>query len=58
MFSANNFKNMKLKDFIKKLEEISKKHGGDLEVIMADDIPVVNPFFLEAEAKVVITDEE
>ena len=36
---------MKLKEFIKKLKKIERKHGNDLEVIMADNIPVVNPVF-------------
>ena len=36
---------MKLKEFIKKLEEIKEKQGGGLEVIMADSIPVVEPIF-------------
>jgi len=52
---------MRLKKFLEKLEEIAKKHGDKLEVIMADDIPVVNPVFSNKYPymnKVVITDEE
>ncbi len=52
---------MKLKKFIQKLENIAKKHGDDAEVIMADNIPVVNPVFSEKypdKKNVVITDEE
>ena len=56
---------MKLKKFIKKLQEIRRKHGEDVEVIMADYIPVVEPVFLSDKYfgdklgnKVVITDEK
>lgn len=52
---------MKLKEFIKKLRSIEKKYGEDLEVVMADYIPVVSPVFSDkyyAEKKVVITDEK
>lgn len=52
--------NMKLRIFIEKLEEIKKEHGEDLEVIMADNIPVVNPVFTDKyfnEERVVITDQ-
>lgn len=52
-------KNMKLKKFIEKLEEIKKEHGGDLDVIMADNISVIDPVFTDKyfnEEKVVITD--
>lgn len=52
---------MKLKKFIKKLQEIRKKYGEDAEVIMADYIPVVKPIFLSDGRlgdKVVITDEK
>jgi hypothetical protein len=51
---------MKLKIFIEKLEEIKKEHGEDLEVIMADNIPVVNPVFTSEyfnKEKIVITDQ-
>ncbi|MFA6171628.1 MAG: hypothetical protein WCW77_03155 [Patescibacteria group bacterium] len=50
---------MKLKDFIKKLKTIEKTQGGNCEVIMADNIPVVSPIFSESyqsKKKVVITD--
>jgi hypothetical protein len=53
---------MKLKDFIKKLEIIVKEKGDDLEVIMADNIPVVSPKFSDRYSKlkscVIITDQE
>ncbi|MFA4937496.1 MAG: hypothetical protein WC575_04425 [Patescibacteria group bacterium] len=52
---------MKLKKFIKKLQEIRRKYGEDAEVIMADYIPVVEPVFSTNEYlgnKVVITDEK
>lgn len=50
---------MKLKNFIKKLEEIKNKHGEDLEIIMADNVPVVEPIFSDQYCgkKVVITDQ-
>jgi hypothetical protein len=51
---------MKIIDFIKKLQRIEKKYGDDLEVIMADDIPVVSPIFstkYHGGNKVVITDQ-
>ncbi|MEA1926126.1 MAG: hypothetical protein U9M90_02675 [Patescibacteria group bacterium] len=52
---------MKLKDFIKKLENIVNKHGNDIEVIMADNISVVNPVFSKkypSGKNVIITDEK
>jgi len=52
---------MKLKEFIKKLQEIKKIHGNNLEVIMADDIPVISPVFSDQYddiKKVVITDQK
>ena len=51
---------MKLKKFIKALEKINKEHGDNLEVVMADNVPVVEPVFSENypdKRKVVITDE-
>lgn len=50
---------MKLKKFIEELEKIKEKQGGNLEVIMADNIPVVEPVFSDKYygKKVVITDE-
>jgi len=51
---------MKLKDFIKKLKNIAEEHGDDAEVIMADEIPVVEPVFSDkysAGKNIVITDE-
>lgn len=50
---------MKLKEFIKKLEEIKKQQGEDLEIIMADNVPVVDPVFSDQYCgkKVVITDQ-
>ena len=50
---------MKLKEFIKKLDKISDEQGDDLDVVMADNIPVVDPIFLDNfcnSKKVVITD--
>ncbi len=53
---------MELKKFIEKLEKIAKKHGNDAKVVMADNIPVVNPIFVKKnyfnKRVVVITDEE
>ena len=53
---------MELKNFIEKLEKIAKKHGDDSKVVMADNIPVVNPVFCKEnyfnDKVVVITDEE
>jgi len=52
---------MKLKKLIKRLEDIKSKYGGDLEVTMADDIPVVDPVILLDKYlgdKVVITDQK
>ena len=53
---------MELKEFIQKLEKIAKEYGDDAKVVMADNIPVVSPVFLEGnhfdEKVVVITDEE
>ena len=36
---------MKLKKFIENLEDISREHGEELEVIMADNIAVIEPVF-------------
>lgn len=52
---------MKLKKFIKRLEKIRDKHGENLEVVMADLIPVVEPLFSSDKylgEKIVITDEK
>lgn len=51
---------MKLKKFIKLLEEVSQKHGDSIDVIMADSIPVVEPFFSNKYKwpSVVITDQK
>lgn len=52
---------MTLEKFIKKLEKIKEKHGENLEVIMADNIPVVEPVFSDKyfnQEKVVITDQK
>jgi len=38
---------MTLKEFIEKLKNIKRKHGGDVEVIMSDGIPIVSPIFKE-----------
>lgn len=49
---------MKIKEFINRLQEISKKHGEEIDVIMADNIPVIDPVFSKnyLGQKVVITD--
>lgn len=52
---------MKLKIFIQELEKLSEKHGDDTEVIMADNVPIINPVFSENypnKKSVVITDEK
>ena len=53
---------MRLKDFIRELKVIAKKKGDNLEVVMADNIPVVSPKFSdkchEPKPCVVITDQE
>ena len=52
---------MKLKKFIKKLENIAEKYGDDIKVIMADNISVVNPVFSKKypnKKNVIITDEK
>ena len=52
---------MKLKEFVQRLDELSEKHGDDTEVIMADNVPVVNPVFSEdypSKKSIVITDKE
>ncbi len=53
---------MTLKQFIKKLEKISEKHGSAMFVVMADDILVVDPVYAEGYGQngnvVVITDQK
>ena len=51
---------MKLKIFIEKLKKIEKEQGENLEVIMADNIPVIEPIFSDKYCgkKVVITDQK
>lgn len=52
---------MKLKKFIKRLQEIKEEYGEDAEVVMADFIPVVEPVFLPNKGSgnsIVITDEK
>lgn len=59
-FNYGFVKNMKLKDFIKKLNNLAQEYGDDIEVIMADEIPVVDPVFSDgysAGENIVITDE-
>ena len=56
-----NIKIMKLQEFIQKLKKFSGKYGDDVEVIMADNIPVVNPVFSTKypnKKSVVITDKK
>ena len=52
---------MKLKKFLEKLEDIKEKYGDKIEVVMADNIPVVEPIF-SAEypngKNVIITDKK
>ena len=50
---------MTLKEFIKKLKKISSEHGENMEVVMADNILVVEPVFLNEYhgGKVIITDQ-
>lgn len=52
---------MKLKKFIQKLERIARKYGDNAEIIMADNVPVVNPVFSKKYPdgkNVIITDKE
>jgi len=51
---------MKLKKFIEKLIKIKKTQGENLQVIMADNIPVTEPVFSNQYngKKVVITDQK
>jgi len=52
---------MKLKKFIQKLENLSKKHGDDTKVIMTDNVSVVNPIFSKRypnKKNIVITDKK
>ena len=51
---------MKLNKFIKLLEKIEEKHGENTEVVMADNIPVVEPVFSDnfLGEKVIITDQK
>lgn len=50
---------MKLKKFIENLKNIEKEQGENLEVVMADNIPVVEPVFSNQyrDKKVIITDQ-
>lgn len=52
---------MILREFIKKLEKIVKKHGNDAKVIMADNVSVVDPVFsgeYPNKKNVIITDQK
>ena len=52
---------MKLKEFIQKLKTLERENGSDSEVILADNVPVVDPVFSKrypARKNVVITDNE
>ena len=52
---------MTIKKFIEKLEKITKKHGGNIQVKMADGIKIVNPVYLNKfinKEAVVITDQK
>lgn len=54
-------KNMKLKKFIEYLEVIQKGCDDDMEVVMADFIPIVEPVLLNSrsgKACVVVTDKK
>lgn len=50
---------MNLKGFIEKLQRIEKDNGGDVKVVMADNIPVMAPVFSDKYhgKKVIITDQ-
>jgi len=47
---------MKLDKFIKKLQKIKNKEGNNVDIIMADNIPIVSPVFLKnfVDRKVII----
>lgn len=53
---------MTLKEFIKKLKKITKEYGGSAQIVMADNILVVDPVYVENynqhKKVVVITDQE
>lgn len=51
---------MQLKQFIESLKKIEEEHGENLEVVMADNIPVLEPVFSEEylDKKVIITDQK
>ena len=52
---------MKLKQFINELKKLEEMNGGELEVAMADFLPVVSPVVIKSKhvgTKVIITDEE
>lgn len=52
---------MKLATFINKLQKLEKRYGGELEVAMADYIPVVSPLVVYCKylgKRVIITDEK
>lgn len=52
---------MKLNKFIQKLIEIKEKEGDNMEVVMADNIPVVEPVLFKNildEKVIVITDQK
>ncbi len=52
---------MKLKNFIAQLNKIARERGDDLEVIMADDVPVVSPVLsagYPGGERVVVTDKK
>ena len=51
---------MNIEYFITKLKSIMDEHGGDLEIIMADNVPVIDPVCSDkypGGKKVVITDQ-
>ena len=50
---------MELKEFVQRLNKLSEKYGDDTEVIMADNMPVVNPIYSNnypSKSSIVITD--
>ncbi len=51
---------MKLKNFIQELKKIELEQGENLEVVMADNMPVVEPVFSDKYRgkKVIITDQK
>lgn len=50
---------MRLRNFINELNKLAKKYGDKMEVVTADNIPIVDPVFSKdypSKKKVIITD--